>query len=81
VVLSVIISDALAGTEIVEAIGNAVPPKAAALYKLIVMLAADVPLVLATTIELTLSTVPLEAALDASWVADVVDKETDALFP
>lgn len=75
------IIEALAGTEIVEAIGKAVPPKAAALYTLIVMLAADVPLVFATTIELTLYALPLEAALDANDVADVVDKETDELFP
>jgi len=69
----------LAGTEIVEAIGYAVPPKAAALYTLIVILAADVPLVFATTIELILYTLPLAAALEASDVAEVVDNATDKL--
>ena len=80
-VLSVMINDALAGTEIVDAIGKAVPPKAAALYKLIVMLAADVPLVLATTIELILSTVPLAAALLAIDVADVVLSDVELVLP
>ena len=56
-------------------------PIDAALYTLIVILAADEPLVLDTTIELILYALPLDAALLASCVADVVDKETDALFP
>jgi hypothetical protein len=73
-------SDALAGTEIAEAIGKAVPPRDAALYTLIVMLAADAD-VLATTIELTLSTVPLAAALLAIDVADVVLSDVELVLP
>ena len=74
------ISEALAGTEIVEAIGNAVPPRAAALYTLIVILAADAE-VLATTIESILYTNPLEAALEAKDVAEVVVNDTDEVLP
>ena len=74
------ISEALAGTEIVEAIGNAVPPRAAALYTLIVMLAAEAE-VLATTIESILYTNPLEAALEAKDVAEVVVNDTDEVLP
>ena len=73
-------SEALAGTEIVEAIGNAVPPRAAAEYTLIVMLAADAE-VLATTIESILYTNPLEAALEAKDVAEVVVNDTDEVLP
>ena len=73
-------SEALAGTEIVEAIGNAVPPRAAAEYTLIVMLAADAD-VLATTIESILYTNPLEAALEAKDVAEVVVNDTDEVLP
>ena len=79
-VLSTMMSEALAGTEIVEAIGNAVPPRAAAEYTLIVMLAADAE-VFATTIEFTLNAIPLDAALDMSEVAAVVVKETEDAFP
>ena len=79
-VLSVIMSEALAGTEIVEAIGNAVPPRAAALYTLIVILAAEAE-VLATTIESILYTNPLEAALEAKDVAEVVVNDTDEVLP
>ena len=79
-VLSVIMSEALAGTEIVEAIGNAVPPRAAAEYTLIVMLAADAD-VFATTIESILYTNPLEAALEAKDVAEVVVNDTDEVLP
>ena len=71
---------ALAGTEIVDAIGNAVPPRAAALYTLIVMVAADAE-VLATKIEFTLNAIPLDTALDANEVAEVVVKETEDMFP
>ena len=71
---------ALAGTEIVEAIGNAVPPRAAAEYTLIVMLAAEAE-VLATTIESILYTNPLEAALEAKDVAEVVVNDTDEVLP
>ena len=71
---------ALAGTEIVEAIGNAVPPRAAALYTLIVILAAEAE-VLATTIESILYTNPLEAALEAKDVAEVVVNDTDEVLP
>ena len=74
------ISEALAGTEIVEAIGNAVPPRAAALYTLIVILAADAE-VFATTIESILYTNPLEAALEAKDVAEVVVNDTDEVLP
>ena len=73
-------SEALAGTEIVEAIGNAVPPRAAAEYTLIVMLAADAD-VFATTIESILYTNPLEAALEANDVAEVVVNDTDEVLP
>ena len=73
-------SEALAGTEIVEAIGNAVPPRAAAEYTLIVMLAADAD-VFATTIESILYTNPLEAALEAKDVAEVVVNDTDEVLP
>ena len=79
-VLSVMIKLALAGTEIVEAIGNAVPPRAAALYTLIVILAAEAE-VLATTIESILYTNPLEAALEAKDVAEVVVNDTDEVLP
>ena len=72
--------EALAGTEIVEAIGNAVPPRAAAEYTLIVMLAADAD-VFATTIESILYTNPLEAALEAKDVAEVVVNDTDEVLP
>ena len=72
VVLSVTINVASAGTEIVETIGKAVPPKAAALYTLIVMSAAAVPSTLATVIELILNTLPLDAALLTKLVALVV---------
>jgi hypothetical protein len=68
------ISVASAGTEMVEAIGYAVPPKAAALYMLIVMSAADVPSTLAATIELILKTFPLAAALLTNDVALVVER-------
>lgn len=71
---------ALAGTEIVEAIGNAVPPRAAAEYTLIVILAAEAE-VLATTIESILYTNPLEAALEAKDVAEVVVNDTDEVLP
>jgi hypothetical protein len=66
---------ASAGTEMVDAIGKAVPPRAAALYTLIVMSAALVPSTLAATIELILKTFPLEAALLTNEVAEVVVRD------
>ena len=66
---------ASAGTEMVDAIGNAVPPRAAALYTLIVMSAALVPSTLAATMELILKTLPLEAALLTNEVAEVVVRD------
>ena len=78
--MSVTINEAYAGTEIVEAIGNAVPPRAAAEYTLIVMLAAAAE-VFATTIESILKACPLDAALDAKEVADVVVSDTDEVLP
>jgi hypothetical protein len=44
------------------------------------MLAADAE-VFATTIEFTLNAIPLDAALDANEVAEVVVKETEDMFP
>jgi len=81
VVLSNTISVESAGTEIVEAIGNAVPPSAAALYLLIVMSAAFVPSMLATISALILNILPLAAALLTIDVALVVDNDTLALLP
>jgi hypothetical protein len=66
---------ASAGTEMVDAIGKAVPPKAAALYTLIDMSAALVPSTLAATMELILKTLPLEAALLTNEVAEVVVRD------
>jgi hypothetical protein len=72
---------ASAGTEMVDAIGNAVPPKAAAEYTLIEMSAAVVPSTLAATIELILKTFPLEAALLTKEVAEVVVRDTLEVLP
>jgi hypothetical protein len=66
---------ASAGTEMVDAIGYAVPPRAAWLYTLIVMSAALVPSTLAATMELILKTLPLEAALLTNEVAEVVVRD------
>ena len=65
-----IIKVASAGTEIVEAIAVPVPPRAAAENILIVISQAEEPSTLAATIELILKTLPLEAALLASAVAN-----------
>jgi len=65
----------------VEAIANAVPPRAAALYLLIVMSAAFVPSTLATIMVLILNTLPLEAALLTIDVALVVDSAVLELLP
>jgi len=64
----------------VEAIGNAVPPNAAALYTLIVIVAAAAE-VFATTIDSTLNTALEEAALLANDVAEVVESDTDDVLP
>ena len=72
---------ASAGTEMVDAIGKAVPPRAAALYTLIVMSAALVPSTLAATMELILKTFPLEAALLTKEVAEVVVRDTLEVLP
>ena len=79
--MSTMIRVASAGTEMVEAIGKAVPPRAAALYLLMVMSAALVPSTFATMMVLILNTLPLEAALLTMLVALVVDSETLALLP
>jgi hypothetical protein len=72
---------ASAGTEMVDAIGNAVPPRDAAEYTLIEMSAAVVPSTFAATIELILKTFPLEAALLTKEVAEVVVRDTLEVLP
>jgi hypothetical protein len=59
----------------VDAIGYAVPARAAWLYTLTVTSVLFVPSTLATTIELILKTLPLEAALLTNEVALVVVSE------
>jgi hypothetical protein len=80
VVLSVTIKEASAGTEMVEAMGKAEPPNAAAEKMLTVMSAADVPSTLAIKIEFILKTLPLDAALDASCVA-LVPTAIESVLP
>jgi hypothetical protein len=74
--LSITTSDESAGTATVEQICVAVPPRAAAEYRLIVMSAFAVPSTLATISELILKTFPLDAALLTTDVADVEVKST-----
>ena len=68
-------------SEIVDAIAYAVPPNAAAEYTLIVISDANDPSTFATTIELILKTLPLEAALLTKEVALVVDNDVWEEFP
>jgi hypothetical protein len=78
--LSVTISVEYAGTGIAEATGYAVPPRAAAEYTLIVIVAVA-PVVLATTMLSILKTLPLEAALLTRDVAEVVVSEVVLVLP
>ena len=78
VVLSTTISEALAGTEIVDAIGYAVPPLGAdpwatapLEYRDTVAVTAFVPSTLAATIWLIFKTVPEAAAFGSSTTAVV----------
>jgi hypothetical protein len=80
VLLSVTTSVEFAGTEIEDAMGYAVPPRAAAEYTLIVILAAEV-VVLATTMLSTFRTKPLEDALLTKEVAEVVVRDAFEMFP
>jgi hypothetical protein len=72
VVLSTAITDALAGTEIVEIIGKFVPAPAAALLIATVAFTAEEPFTLAHTIWLILKTRPEDAALDSKTLAVVL---------
>jgi hypothetical protein len=81
VFLSITTKEASAGTETVEHISVAVPPIAAAEYRDTVISALLVPSTLETIRELILNTLPLEAALLTTDVADVVVKLTTAVLP
>ena len=71
VVLSTAITDALAGTAMVEMTGKFVPAPAAALLMDTVAFTAEVPFTLAQTIWLILKTRPDDAALDSRVLAVV----------
>ena len=72
VVLSTAITDALAGTEIVEIIGKFVPAPAAAELIATVAFTALEPFTLAHTIWLILKTRPEDAAFDSKTLAVVL---------
>jgi hypothetical protein len=81
VVLSVTIIDASAGTDTVETTGKEVPAPAAASFIATVVSTALVPLTLAATIWLILSTSPEDAALDRSTFALVSEGVRNVVFP
>ena len=73
-------TDAFAGTVIVDAMANAVPVFVALWNRATVTSQAFVPSTFATMIESTSNTFPLDAALVISCVAVVAVSESCALF-